>query len=132
LDPPAKSHILIVYFQWLNLKRPEINPCKINGLNRNCKRQGTSRSNSMAHGTRPYPEKRAEGSSGSAQHHVNPNGVEGEDNEALIGFLQDAGIEQRMHVAMHRLHVAAHPKRFCDAMGEEGSPIRRVPVTLIH
>src|SRR6266567_9543569 len=49
--------------------------------------------------------------SAGPQHHVNPNGIEGEDDETITGFLQDAGIEQRMNVAVPRLHVAVHPAR---------------------
>src|SRR5258708_11749438 len=45
------------------------------------------------------------------QHHIDPNGIEGEDDEAIAGFLQNAGIEQRMNVAVDRLDIAVHPPR---------------------
>jgi hypothetical protein len=52
----------------------------------------------------------------SPQHHIDPNGIEGEDDEAIAGFLQKTGIEQRMNVAVDRLDIAVHPpRRFADA-----------------
>src|SRR5258706_4203784 len=53
--------------------------------------------------------------SGRMQHHVDMDGVEGKDYESILGLAQDAGVEQRTHVAVHRLHVAIHPaRRFAD------------------
>ena len=43
------------------------------------------------------------------EHHIHPDGVEGENNQTILGFLQDACVEQRMHVAVRGLDVTTYP-----------------------
>ena len=49
--------------------------------------------------------------SSGAQHDVDVDGVEREDDQPILGLLQDAGFQQRMHIAVDGLHVAADPAR---------------------
>src|ERR1700733_3299017 len=47
----------------------------------------------------------------STQHHVDSDGVKRKDNEAICGLLQNARIQQRMHVAVHGFHIATDAAR---------------------
>jgi hypothetical protein len=55
-------------------------------------------------GLQPSPSRRV-------QQHVDPDGVEGKHKEPIGGFLQHAGAEQRMDIAVHALHVPLRPSR---------------------
>ena len=39
------------------------------------------------------------------------DGIVGKDDAAILGTVENAGVQQGMHVAMHRLHVAADAAR---------------------
>src|SRR5262249_1890617 len=48
----------------------------------------------------------ASAASGGAQHEIDAHRIEGKDDLAVVAPLQHAGIKKRMHVAVHRLHLA--------------------------
>ncbi len=45
---------------------------------------------------------------GGMQRHVDMDGVERKDRQAVIGPAEDTRIEQRMHVTVRRLHIKVH------------------------
>ena len=45
----------------------------------------------------------------SLQHEMDAHGIERKHDPAFLGLLQDACVEQRMDVAVHRLNVAFDP-----------------------
>jgi hypothetical protein len=51
------------------------------------------------------------GQSGGTQHDIDPDGVEGKNNEALLGLLQNACLEQGVYIAVYGFHVAGDPPR---------------------
>ena len=60
--------------------------------------------------------------SGRMQHNVNADGIIWKDNQTVVGFLQDAGVQQCTHVAMHALNVAIDASRSLSDC-ERSSPV---------